>query len=249
MDATGGCSWVGEECARQQPSGGVAGSDPRRPGGQVEAAYGVAQGLLGVDALGRPPPRPGRAAGRRGRPARRRLAGAAALEHLGGVQQRGQGLGRPSVDEARGFSLRLDRLPDLVDRGGVLRPVPRRRSPKTCGLRRCIFSVMPRATSSMVNAPRLLGDHRVEVDLQQQVAELLAQVLASVAGVDRLEGLVGLLEQVARQRPVGLLALPRALGAQPAHHRQELQQRLAGGRWRHPSRQSRQTRWSGRHAA
>ena len=51
----------------------------------------------------------------------------------------------------------------------------------------------------------LLGDHRVEVDLQQQVAELLAQVLG-VTGVDRLEGLVGLLEQVAGQGPVGLPA-------------------------------------------
>ena len=73
----------------------------------------------------------------------------------------------------------------------------------------------------MPNCAGLLGDRRVEVDLQQQVAELLTQVLG-VAGVDRLEGLVRLLEQVARQRAVCLLCLPRALGPQSAHHRDEL---------------------------
>ena len=74
----------------------------------------------------------------------------------------------------------------------------------------------------------LLGDHGVEVDLEQQVAELLAQV-RHVAGVDRLERLVGLLEQVARQRAVGLPGLPGALGAQPAHHLEELEEALAAG--------------------
>ena len=41
---------------------------------------------------------------------------------------------------------------------------------------------------------------------------------------------MGLLEQVARQRAVGLPGLPRALGPQPAHHLEELEERLAGGR-------------------
>ena len=97
---------------------------------------------------------------------------------------------------------------------------------KTWGLRRCILSLMPRATSSRVNSPGLLGDHRVEVDLQQQVAELLAQVVG-VAGVDRLEGLGGLLLEVARQRAMGLLALPGAVAAQPPHVVEEVEQRLA----------------------
>ena len=48
------------------------------------------------------------------------------------------------------------------------------------------------------------GDARVEDDLHQQVAELLAQVVA-VAAVERLEGLVRLLEQVVAQRLVRLL--------------------------------------------
>ena len=59
---------------------------------------------------------------------------------------------------------------------------------------------MPAATSSMVAAVlggRLRGDPGVEVDLQQQVAELLAQVVG-VAGLDRFEGLVGLLDEVGR---------------------------------------------------
>ena len=51
-----------------------------------------------------------------------------------------------------------------------------------------------------------------------------AVVAGRVPGVDRLEGLVGLLEQVRRQRPVGLLAVPGALGAQPVHHLDELEQ-------------------------
>ena len=51
----------------------------------------------------------------------------------------------------------------------------------------------------------LLGDARVEDDLKKEVAELLAQRLA-VAGLDRLDGLVRLLDEVRRQRGVRLLA-------------------------------------------
>ena len=68
----------------------------------------------------------------------------------------------------------------------------------------------------------------MEVDLQQQVAELLAQVVG-VTGVDRLERLGGLLLEVARERPVGLLALPGAVAPQPAHVVEEVEQRLALG--------------------
>ena len=93
--------------------------------------------------------------------------------------------------------------------------------PKTWGLRRRILSASPRTTSSIVNSTGLLGDRRVEVDLQQQVAELLAQVLG-VALVDRLGDLVGLLVQEGHQRLVGLLALPGALGPELPHHRDEL---------------------------
>ena len=63
----------------------------------------------------------------------------------------------------------------------------------------------------------------MEHDLEQQVAQLLLEVVvglglgvgAAVAHcVERLEHLVGLLEQVAGEGGVGLLGVPRALGAQ-----------------------------------
>ena len=53
------------------------------------------------------------------------------------------------------------------------------------------------------------GDLRVERHLQQQVAELVADRVV-VVGVDRLEQLVRLLEEVPRERAMGLLAVPRA---------------------------------------
>ena len=58
-------------------------------------------------------------------------------------------------------------------------------------------------------------------DLEEQVAELLLEVIdglgRSVEAVDRFEGLVGLLEQVAGERAMGLLPIPRTLTAQGAH--------------------------------
>ena len=56
---------------------------------------------------------------------------------------------------------------------------------------------------------RVLGDARVKQHLQQHVSEFLAQ-LVGVAAAHRVEQLVGLLQQVAAQRVVCLLALPRA---------------------------------------
>ena len=48
----------------------------------------------------------------------------------------------------------------------------------------------------------------MERDLEQQIAELVADRVG-VVGVDRLEQLVGLLEQMARERLVRLLGVPR----------------------------------------
>ena len=67
----------------------------------------------------------------------------------------------------------------------------------------------------------LLRDGGVELDLVQQVAEFLDEVLVGVGvvGVERLQRvhhLVGLLQQVAHERLVGLLLVPRALLAQRA---------------------------------
>ncbi len=53
------------------------------------------------------------------------------------------------------------------------------------------------------------GDLRVEDDLQQQVAEFLAEV-GVVAIVDRLDDFVGFLDHAGAQAGVGLFAVPRA---------------------------------------
>ena len=70
--------------------------------------------------------------------------------------------------------------------------------------------------------PTLLGgEGGVEEHLEEQVAELLLEVTdglgRSVEAVDRFEHLVGLLEQMAGERAMGLLPIPRALTAQGAH--------------------------------
>ena len=92
-------------------------------------------------------------------------------------------------------------------------------SPKTCGcLRREL--VVDRAGDVGQREPALLRRQRgMEHDLEQQVAQLLLEVVVPGAGldvepVDRVEDLVGLLQQVARERLVRLLPIPRALAAQ-----------------------------------
>ena len=68
----------------------------------------------------------------------------------------------------------------------------------------------------------LLGtEHRVEDNLEEEIAELLLEVAEACAGVDvevvdGVEHLVRLLEQVAGEGGVGLLTIPRAGGPQRA---------------------------------
>ena len=57
--------------------------------------------------------------------------------------------------------------------------------------------------------PGLVRDLRVERDLQQQVAEFVAQV-RMIAAVDRIDDLVGLLDRARRNRLERLLDIPRA---------------------------------------
>ena len=75
----------------------------------------------------------------------------------------------------------------------------------------------------------LVRDLREEHDLEQQVAELLAQ-LGGVAAVDRLERLVRLFEQERAQRLQRLLTIPRAPAGGPerAHDVHELSEAFAG---------------------
>ncbi len=73
----------------------------------------------------------------------------------------------------------------------------------------------------------LLGDAGVEDDLEEDVAQLFAQ-LRAVAGLDRLDQFVRLLDAVLRQALVGLPGGPRALGADAVHDLHEVQQAGAG---------------------
>ena len=66
--------------------------------------------------------------------------------------------------------------------------------------------------------PCVLRDLRVQEDLHEQVAQLLAQRLA-VLVVQRLQDLVGLLQQVRAQCAVVLLQVPRAATLRVAHAR------------------------------
>src|SRR3954469_11412438 len=65
------------------------------------------------------------------------------------------------------------------------------------------------AHGSEVELPFLAGDAGLEDDLEQQIAELLAMV-GGVPRLDGLDDLVRLLEKIGRERPEGLLAVPRA---------------------------------------
>lgn len=69
----------------------------------------------------------------------------------------------------------------------------------------------------------------MEEHLQQHISEFVTQ-LFEVAAADRIEQLVGFLQEVAPQRVVGLFALPRPGGAQLVHDRHRVDQPLAGVR-------------------
>ena len=77
----------------------------------------------------------------------------------------------------------------------------------------------------------LLGDPGVEHHLQQHVAELLGHV-RPVAGLDRLDRLVRLLDEVRHQRLVRLLGVPRAAARASAAGPSRRPGRAAGSRAR-----------------
>ena len=80
----------------------------------------------------------------------------------------------------------------------------------------------------------LLGDRGVELDLVEQIAELLDQVLVGVGpfgveALDRVDDLIGLLDQERYEAAVGLFDVPRAPFAQRAHQLVETQVAGPGG--------------------
>jgi alanine racemase len=70
-----------------------------------------------------------------------------------------------------------------------------------------------------VEGSPLLGDDRVEEDLQEEIAQLLAQQCV-VGGAYRLLDLVSLLQQVRTEGLVGLRRVPLATAAEVAHQRE-----------------------------
>ena len=80
-----------------------------------------------------------------------------------------------------------------------------------------------------VASPVLLKQQREEEDLEEQVAELVDELL--VAPAQRGVGdLVGLLDGVRDDRRRRLLAIPRAVAAEPFGQRLELDQRVRESR-------------------
>ncbi|CKP62707.1 Uncharacterised protein [Mycobacterium tuberculosis] len=73
---------------------------------------------------------------------------------------------------------------------------------------------------------RILSDPGVKEDLQQEITKLFAQ-LVNTAAADRVQQLVGLLQQVSAQRVVSLLTFPRSGGAQLVHHRDGVDESFA----------------------
>ena len=103
-------------------------------------------------------------------------------------------------------------------------------SAKTCGWRRIIFEVTASTTPPKSNTPCFLGHAGMEHDLQQQVAELVAQVL-EIAARDRVGDLISLLDGVGRDRFEVLLQVPGAAGAGRAQRRHDFKEPgdIAGG--------------------
>ncbi len=91
------------------------------------------------------------------------------------------------------------------------------------------YQLVHQVARDVVDRPRLvgafLGDAGVEHDLQEDVAQLLAQRFGVVV-LEGLQRLVGLLEQVRRQAGVGLFGVPRTTTGrpQPVHHRDDVEQ-------------------------
>ena len=122
------------------------------------------------------------------------------------------------------FSLRLDLLPVPEDLVGVLRVHVAE------DVRVAMNELLDDAGDDVVDGERALlaAELGLEHDLEEQVAELLADRLA-VAGVDGVDDLAGLLEGVFPERFERLLAVPRAAvgGEEPAHDADEARQRGA----------------------
>ena len=189
--------------------------------------------------LGRPgrpaPGSPSRRASSSGTPARAaRRCSCAASARAGwpnGTPSSAEGAasptaGTPARSARSAFSLSLDLVPVRLD---LIGPGDRHvaehvRMPSHQLGRDPVRDVIDRVPGAVA---ALGGDPRVEHRLHQHVAQLLAD-RPLVSGLQGLDGLVGLLEQVRRERGVGLPGVPRALHPQPVHGRDQVDEVRAG---------------------
>ena len=146
--------------------------------------------------------------------------------HLVGVRERRQRPG-DAVEHALGLPSNvgppllgaLDRRPSCAAPSSV--PSTTTASPNTCGWRRTSLSCTPRATSAIVNRPccsAIVAWNSIWYSRSPSSSISCSSVRGSSASrpLDRVDHLVGLLDQVGDERPVGLLDVPRALLAQRA---------------------------------
>ena len=73
----------------------------------------------------------------------------------------------------------------------------------------------------------LFGQHDLEGQVQQQVAELVLQ-LGVILADDRIDRFVGLLQKVLRESSRGLGRIPRTVGAKKADQRESAVERARG---------------------
>ena len=144
-----------------------------------------------------------------------------ALLHLARIEQGGERV-RNVVEHARAsLLLRLDLLPAYAHTPGRLRLGVAE------DVRMAAHELLVDRLRDVLEtgAAPLRQQEREEVHLEQEVAQLVGQlrVVALDCGVGDL---VRLLERVRDDRPLGLLAVPRALAPQPLRQRLEVRQRL-----------------------
>src|SRR5581483_7068770 len=90
----------------------------------------------------------------------------------------------------------------------------------------------------------LVEEEGEEVDLEEEVAELVEQLLV-VTGERGVRDLVGLLDRVRHDRLRRLLAIPRAVAAQPLCQPLQVEERLLElSQWWSSARWCRSTQWS-----
>ena len=133
-------------------------------------------------------------------------------DHLRRPGERGKG-GRDALVAAGPPLLGgLELLPVRRDLVGVAGPGRLVGGPNTCGCRRTSFATIPAATSSMPNG-RSGSSSAIRAwntTCSSRSPSSSRRWSRSLGGLDRLEHLVGLLEQVRQQRGVRLAGVPRA---------------------------------------